>query len=73
MTTLSENIKWGMVIDVSKCIACHACTASCRIENKLSTDQNRSWVIETEVGAYPNVHVLKVAQLCNHCEKKHLV
>ncbi|MCQ4925661.1 4Fe-4S dicluster domain-containing protein [Tissierella carlieri] len=66
---MSENIKWGMVIDVSKCIACHACTASCRIENKLSTDQNRSWVIETEVGAYPNVHVLKVAQLCNHCEK----
>lgn len=66
---MSENVKWGMVIDVSKCIACHACTASCRVENQVTTPENRSWVTEEEKGDYPNVHVLKTAQLCNHCEK----
>lgn len=64
---MSET-KWGMAIDVSKCISCNACTASCRIENENRTEMNRSWVTEEEVGKYPNVHVLKIPQLCNHCE-----
>ena len=29
------DIKWGMVIDVAKCIGCHACTIGCVAENKL--------------------------------------
>lgn len=57
-----------MVIDVSKCIACHACTPACRIENQVTCPENRSWVTEEEIGTYPDVHVLKMAQLCNHCD-----
>jgi len=30
-----EDIKWGMVIDIAKCIGCHACTIACVAENKL--------------------------------------
>ena len=60
--------KWGMVIDVRKCVACHACSAACRIESDVSKEGNRSWVTEEEVGTYPEIHTLKIPQLCNHCD-----
>ncbi len=28
-------MRWGMVINLSKCIRCHACVAACRIEHFL--------------------------------------
>ena len=65
---MEGKAKWAMVIDVSKCVSCHACTASCRIENEVRTEENRCWVTDEEVGKYPNVHVLKIPHLCNHCE-----
>lgn len=65
---MSDKAKWGMVMDVSKCVSCHACTASCRIENEVKTEGNRCWVTDEEVGSYPEVHVLKLPQLCNHCD-----
>lgn len=64
---MSSGKKWGMVIDVRKCIGCHACSAACRIEHSVSKEGNRSWVTQEEVGAYPEVHTLKLPQLCNHC------
>ncbi len=66
---MSKNKKWGMVIDVSSCIGCHACTAACRIENNVSKEGNRSWVTQEEVGKYPKVHTLKLPQLCNQCDE----
>ena len=64
-----KNVKWGMVIDVRKCISCHACTAACRIEHKVTAEENRAWVTEEEMGKYPRIHILKLPQLCNHCDK----
>jgi Fe-S-cluster-containing dehydrogenase component len=29
------DIKWGRVIDLARCIGCHACTIGCAAENKL--------------------------------------
>lgn len=65
---MSKEVKWGMVIDVSKCISCHACTAACRIEHKVEAKDNRCWVTDEEMGKYPSIHILKLPQLCNHCE-----
>ena len=28
-------MRWGMVINLSKCVRCHACVAACRIEHFL--------------------------------------
>ena len=58
-----------MVIDVRKCVGCHACSAACRIENNVTKEGNRSWVTEDEVGTYPEVHTSRVPQLCNHCDE----
>jgi Fe-S-cluster-containing dehydrogenase component len=28
-------MRWGMVIDLSKCVRCYACIAACRVEHFL--------------------------------------
>jgi len=46
-----ENVKWAMVIDVAKCVGCHACTIGCVAENKLPPGVVYRPVIEEEVGS----------------------
>lgn len=57
-----------MVIDLNKCIGCHACTAVCKQENQVPKGVHRSWVTEYETGKFPEVRSLKLPRLCNHCE-----
>ena len=49
------KVQWTMVIDVAKCIGCHACTIGCVAENKLPPGVVYRPVIEEEIGTYPNV------------------
>src|SRR5690606_33665082 len=46
---------WVMVIDLRKCVGCHACTVACIAENKLPPGVVYRPVIEEEIGTYPNV------------------
>lgn len=57
----------GMVIDIGRCIGCHACTAACKAENHVPLDVNRDWVEEYVQGEYPNAKPVFVPKLCNHC------
>ena len=58
-----------MVINVERCVGCHACVLACKLENK--TFKGIFWrrVLETEVGKYPNAKKVWVPILCNHCEE----
>ncbi|PAF42667.1 sulfate reduction electron transfer complex DsrMKJOP subunit DsrO [Helicobacter sp. 11S03491-1] len=60
--------RFGMVIDLRKCVGCQACTASCKCENNVPTGQYRTYVSEYEIGVFPNVRKAFLPQLCNHCE-----
>ena len=42
-----------MVIDIAKCIGCHACTMGCVAENKLPPGVVYRVVLEEETGHYP--------------------
>lgn len=58
-----------MVIDLLRCIGCHACTYACKVEN--STGRGVFWtlVFDYERGKYPNVIRGFLPILCMHCEK----
>ena len=61
--------QYGMVIDVRRCIGCHACTVACKSEFDVPVGENRSWVEYIEKGVYPNVSRSFLPRLCNHCSE----
>ncbi|MHA1545328.1 MAG: sulfate reduction electron transfer complex DsrMKJOP subunit DsrO [Alphaproteobacteria bacterium] len=61
--------RYGMVIDVRRCIGCHACTVACKAEFDVPLGENRTWVEYVEKGVYPNVGRSFLPRLCNHCSE----
>lgn len=60
--------RWVMVIDLRKCVGCHACTIGCVAENKLPPGVVYRPVIEEEWGTYPNVGRRFVPRPCMQCD-----
>ncbi|HIH45036.1 MAG TPA: 4Fe-4S dicluster domain-containing protein [Candidatus Methanoperedenaceae archaeon] len=65
----STKKRLAMVIDLRKCIGCHACSIACKQENETPLKVFRSWVKQLEKGRYPNVRTYNLPRLCNHCDK----
>lgn len=59
--------QWAMIIDLEKCIGCHACTVACKQEHSVPKGVHRSYVVEAESGTYPKVRSVKLPKLCNQC------
>lgn len=60
--------RYAMVIDLRKCVGCHACTVACKSENNVPLGVFRAQVEEGEYGKFPNVARYRLPRLCNHCE-----
>jgi len=60
--------RWGMVIDLRKCIGCQACTVSCSMENALPTGAHRTVVSTYEIPTDKGPGQAVLPRLCNHCE-----
>lgn len=63
-----EQRRWVMVIDLRKCVGCHACTISCVAENKLPPGVVYRPVLEEEIGTYPNVTQRFMPRPCMQCD-----
>ncbi len=69
--------RWGMVIDLEKCVGCSACVAACYIENNVPMvgeeehlkGREMSWIrIEPFYGEDPDKEMHFTVMLCQQCE-----
>ena len=60
--------RYGMVIDLERCMGCNACVEACKVEN--NTGQGMFWMylFRLEEGEYPNVNWLFMPRPCMHCD-----
>jgi molybdopterin-containing oxidoreductase family iron-sulfur binding subunit len=63
-----DERRWVMVIDLRKCVGCHACTIACVAENKLPPGVVYRPVLTEEIGTYPNVTMRHVPRPCMQCD-----
>ena len=59
--------RWGMAIDLKRCVGCQSCTLACKLEN--GTPPGTFWmrVLEKEEGVYPLARKVFLPVRCNHC------
>ena len=60
--------RFGMAIDLRRCVNCKACTVACKLENKTPPGVTYNPVIEEEIGEYPYVKRNWFPKPCFHCE-----
>ncbi len=60
--------RFGMVIDLRRCIGCDACMVACKAEYDVPLGVFRTWVPYRVVGKYPTVKKQFLPRLCNHCD-----
>jgi Fe-S-cluster-containing dehydrogenase component/formate-dependent nitrite reductase membrane component NrfD len=61
-------VRYGFVIDQTRCIGCHACTVACKEENRVPLGTFRTWVKYVEKGEFPNTRRHFAVLRCNHCD-----
>ncbi|MFA4956335.1 MAG: 4Fe-4S dicluster domain-containing protein [Candidatus Methanoperedens sp.] len=71
-------VRYGMVIDLDRCVGCATCAVACKAENSVTSStpedyKNRrlmEWnrVVTVIKGKYPNVSGSIMPLICNHCE-----
>ncbi|MCL4369767.1 MAG: 4Fe-4S dicluster domain-containing protein [Chloroflexi bacterium] len=64
-----EQRRWGMVIDLRKCVGCQSCTIACIAENKLPPGVVYRPVITEEKGEFPHVAKTFTPRPCMQCEE----
>lgn len=60
--------RWGMVLDLTTCVGCYACSVACKVENGTPPGVWLAPVYEKEVGTYPTVKRMFLPALCMHCK-----
>ncbi|MBI3941631.1 MAG: 4Fe-4S dicluster domain-containing protein [Chloroflexi bacterium] len=60
--------RYGMTIDLDRCIGCEACVVACKMENEVSVHHYRLRMREIVVGTFPHLQGEFRLEQCFHCE-----
>lgn len=61
--------RWGMVIDLKKCIGCYSCMIACKQEHFLPPGVFWNRPVIGETGEFPQVRRKTYTVQCNHCQE----
>jgi tetrathionate reductase subunit B len=61
--------RYGMVVDLRRCVGCQSCSVSCSVENRVPVGHFRATVGEFVIDDPKAPTVATLPRLCNHCEE----
>lgn len=61
--------RYAMVMDMRRCIGCHACAVACKAENRVPIGIFRTQVRYYEKGKFPNTRKYFFNWICDHCDE----
>jgi Fe-S-cluster-containing dehydrogenase component len=61
-------MRFGMVIDLLRCVGCDGCTVACRAEQGTPAGIRYNRVRKYEVGKYPSAKIKFLPMPCMHCQ-----
>jgi phenylacetyl-CoA:acceptor oxidoreductase 27-kDa subunit len=61
--------RWGMVIDLNRCVGCQTCVAACKHANDTLPGVQWRQVLDVERGTFPDVQRLFLVVGCQHCDE----
>ncbi|MEM8974816.1 MAG: 4Fe-4S dicluster domain-containing protein [Pseudomonadota bacterium] len=59
--------RYGMTVDVNRCVGCQTCTIACKHANDTTPDVQWRSVLDVEQGDYPDVQRFFLVVGCQHC------
>ena len=60
--------RYGMLVNLSKCVGCYACQISCKTEYDIPFGNSRCRVETYMSGNYPHIKKCFIPHFCNHCD-----
>ena len=60
--------RYGMVIDLKRCVGCNACSIACKQVNGLPRQAKRTCVLTEETGTYPATGYTLTPMICMQCD-----
>ncbi|MDK2985991.1 MAG: hypothetical protein PWQ96_1634 [Clostridia bacterium] len=61
-------MRYGMVIDLLRCVGCNSCTVACRAEHGTPAAVHYNKIKKYEVGKYPTAKMKFLPMPCMHCQ-----
>jgi len=60
-------MRYGMVIDLKRCVGCYGCQLSCKAEHGTPPGVLFARVLKREFGTFPTTQLVYLPTLCFHC------
>lgn len=61
-------VRYGMAVDLDRCVGCYSCAMACKAENATSSGVWWNKVVAKEEGDYPKVKLTFQPTACMHCD-----